>query len=486
MSNVELSESTADSRIESFLDAIKTGVKSNQNADTLLPHFENVIHGIGDYYDEGDHLKTVNYLQRVIDAGLPLFSIFPAQHALDSSSFTSSEKSIIYTILHAYNDAARLYVTLADKPEHKDNIQGLRDSASRLLHNEGELAMKVGFTDFDEVVTLKSVGNEKKIILEDCLRVYYLESDQDRIKDSEKKNKIARGLFNQIGLMEAIVKWAKDVNRSPHRMDNSHIKAFSVTASDRVRYPEGNLDISLKYVANFLNTIASFRLQCAEMIMDQNPIAAVEQIVLARTELKDASDYYMRFLNTSKVKIPEEFNMRSLAIHGNLAHSYILELYANPDFENITLKKITDDNTQIQNYLIKSFFETYNLSAPKTKESVKVEALARLALVVGIMLLSRTDKSPTLNFEMGIYDVEHSLVNGILVFLEDVNLSRKFNKSEINKHNLKELGPAIINKATKTMALLSLKGTPANIENVVALQQAIIKYQRNGWLTSTN
>src|SRR6185369_8184729 len=103
-------------------------------------------------------------------------------------------------------------------PEHDGDAQKFRDEASLLLHREGEFAMKIGLTDFDEVVTLKAVGNEKKLILENCLREYYEDKDEDPEKDRARKRAASKKIFHQINLMDAIIKWAQSVNSSPSRV----------------------------------------------------------------------------------------------------------------------------------------------------------------------------------------------------------------------------------------------------------------------------
>ncbi len=470
----EFDKTIEDPIIVASLGAIKDGINLNQNAEVILPHFELAIKHIGTYYDAKKYLQTIDFLHNFIQTGLPLLSIIPANHASDHSYITDPEMAIMYTMCYAANDAARIYLSLADDPANAKDAKDFRNKASTLLLEQVEWGTKFR----EDIVVLKALGNEKKIVQEQLLREFYFESYNDKIKRAQ----IAKESFSQIKIMTGVAKYAKDISNDGFRKDTSNITCFSITAENKIRYPEGSYDISLKYVANFLNHLAAFRSQYTEMIVDDDPIEANQQLILAEAELKDASSYYLRFLK-GKVSIPEELHKRSLAIHSNLAYVHTLNFYINPALDEVTLSEMELSETTIHEHFIKSSFNSFKLCSPETQDELRIEALARSALIVGISMLARTHTSPTLNFETGYYSIEHSVIDGILAFLKNPTISAEFNYYGRSIPFLKKLGISLLNKAVEEVIDQTNNGKAPNTENKIALLQAVIKFKNNGWIS---
>lgn len=320
----------------------------------------------------------------------------------------TTEKTIIYTLCQAANDASRVCFEIINSQDLPDEAKDRRvDLSLEFIKKAIDLGSSLG----DGTITLRALNNSTKINTDRAMRHYFQEDATPESKDKARKIITA-----QIKKIKELLNWAKQRNIV---IKNPNVEFISALDDEKCK-PVNNYQLSLKYLANSLNTLGVLNLLLAEMT--SYPNSPIEQILEARKVLTYADQFHMRYLKDKEPDKVKEFERRKLAIHSNLGYSFIMEMFRTKNFDSVNLNELFEIMDNVRNSFITNFLKplgaldkTKGLSSEEVNEMrsfFRMESITRSLEILGIMLLSHTNKSTTLS--RAYQDLESTVYNSIV------------------------------------------------------------------------
>ncbi len=386
-----------------------------------------------------------------------------------------TEKTIVYTLSQAANDAACIclqnIISSPKLPEGKKD--DVTDFALRFIEKQIGMGSELG----DESIVLRALNNSTKLNTDKALRHFH-----DKNASREAKTK-ARGIIEaQIEKTINLVSWAglvitmNEMNTNPDK-----IKFVSAIQDEKLE-PATTNQVSLKYIANSLNTLGA--LYTLKGYMTLYPNEPTTFFADARKVLTVADKFHMKYLEgklEGKGK-RKEFEQRKLAIQSNLGYTYIIQMYKGENFDHVTVNDLHENMANIENNFIKNFLLPLGflekdtrltpVETNKIKDFFRMESITRSLEILGLMDMSNTNRSTTLN--MDYLATEKRIYNAILAH---------FNINESSEESIKGDASLIVKRANIQKAALRLVGmgilfleeskTPADNEDRIFFNEAL-------------
>jgi len=358
------------------------------------------------YLEEEDWFKAAQGFSQIINTSLPLSDKISIGKVV--GPLPEVQGKIVKSLCQSINFFSKSCYFLADNPP--DGID--EEELVKLSHLFLDVEHKLGEDSGDEVVCIKAKGNQIMLKTRSALVKFYEKGERTQARGDFK------GIIDE---MKFNIHWGKIIRKGA----------------------QGNDLVSLNYVANFYNSLADACLKLGQM---SEPEQAAAYILEAREALKKALDLHLPFLEGKSLDQP--LNQVKMAVYSNYAYTYVFQLYNYPDFSHTNLLDYLNGDMFIY---FRDFINTLdNSQREENKEYFKIEANLRCALIAGLFLKARGPKSQTVSHENNYSKAESKVLNLLLGYLGNMELSMEFDQlgpvpPDVNI--LKKLVATFLNKA---------------------------------------